>query len=307
MPIAVIPVTGLLLGPIGSISQTDFPLVSPRQVNESDTLPISFGETFVLNPNNTYSSVAQYIKASGVAAFIALMTQGFDASQTPSISPVNPFALGIAKDAVLSNVYYPLQGGTNMPAGSYVPGMMVNGLTRGTISVQVNNGTPARAGAAVYIRTFPNPAIPAGVVGGIEATNDPTTSIFASPNVGNQGSGTIGSLSIIGGPNQATALVTMGTYTVAFTSATAFSVTDPQGSILGTGAVGTAFSTGAVIGFKITTGSIPFVAGDGFSITAITISTLLIPNIVFKTGALSTDPSTGKSAAQVTILERRLV
>jgi hypothetical protein len=197
MPISIIPVTGLLLGPIGSISQTDFPLISPRGVNDTDTNPIAFGETFVLNANNTDSSVKQFISSQGVAAFINLMTQGFGPSLTPNQFPTTAYAIGIAKDSVLTNTFYSLQGGTNMPAGSYVPGMMVNGLTRGTISVQVNNGTPSRAGSPIYVRTFVNPAIPAGVVGGVEAVNDPTTAMFASANHGNHGSGEISGLSLL--------------------------------------------------------------------------------------------------------------
>jgi hypothetical protein len=129
MPYSVIPVTGLVLGPIGSISQTDFPLVSARQVNATDTLNINFGDPFVLNENNTYSSVAQFIATYGVFALLSLA----------EANPSDPF--GIAKDSVQPNTYYPLNGGTHMPAGAYLPGMMVNGLTRGTATVAINNGT----------------------------------------------------------------------------------------------------------------------------------------------------------------------
>lgn len=160
MPVSVIPVSGLVLGPIGSISQTDFPLVSARQVKSTDTKNIAFGELFVLNADNTYSSVAQFIANGGVLA-----------ADTP---------LGIAKDAVETNAYYPLKGGTNMPAGQYEPGMMVNGLTRGTITVQVNNGNPAGAGQAVYVRVALNGAIPAGVIGGIEAVADGANTVQVS-------------------------------------------------------------------------------------------------------------------------------
>ena len=60
MPVSVIPVTGALEQPVGAISQTDFPLISPRLVETTDTLNINFGDPFVLNPDNTYSSVASY-------------------------------------------------------------------------------------------------------------------------------------------------------------------------------------------------------------------------------------------------------
>jgi hypothetical protein len=287
MPISVIPVTGLVLGPIGSISQTDFPLVSPRQVNPTDTNNLAFGETFVLNSNNTYSSVKQYIASNSAAALTTLLNLA-----QPS------FALGIAKDAVESNAYYPLQGGTTMPAGYYAPGMVVNGLTRGTISVQVNNGTPVGANSPVYLRTATDGAIPAGVVGGIEAVQDPNATVVGTANTGNTGNGTIGTLSLKQyGLN--------GTYTVVFSAATAFSVYDPYGKLVGTGATGTAFNVGSQIQFTITAGGTAFAKGDGFSIV-VTSKTIVIPNIVFKTGVLSTDPNTGVAAAQVTILERKV-
>jgi hypothetical protein len=65
MPASVIPVTGLTNGPIGAISQTDFPLVSPRQVNPTDTNNINFGDPVVLNSNNTVSSVKQFLANGG--------------------------------------------------------------------------------------------------------------------------------------------------------------------------------------------------------------------------------------------------
>jgi hypothetical protein len=94
-----------------------------------------------------------------------------------------------------------------MPAGQYPPGVFANILTRGTINVAINKGTPAGAGSPVYVRVAENASIPNGVVGGFEAVADGT-------------------------------------------------------------------------------------------------NTVQIPNIVFKTGVLSTDPVTGQVTAQVTILER---
>lgn len=283
MPYSVIPVTGLVLGPIGSISQTDFPLVSARQVNPTDTLNINFGDPFILNANNTYSSVAQFILTNGVAALAAL------ANGTPD----NPF--GIAKDAVETNAYYPLNGGVNMPAGFYAPGMMVNGLTRGTISCGINNGTPAGANAPVYIRTVLNGAIPAGLVGQFEAAPDGT--IAGAAVTGNTGNGTMGTLAIASGLQN-------GAYSVVFNTATGYTVYSPTGSLVGTGVTGTPFAGGQVV-FTITAGATPFARGDGFTVT-VTAKTQLVKNIVFKTGVLSTDPNTGKSAAQLTILERKV-
>lgn len=78
-------------------------------------------------------------------------------------------------------------------------------------------------------------------------------------NEGNTGNGTISPVTVGLGAEP-------GAYAVAFTSATAFAVTAPDSSPAGTGAVGTAFSGGG-IGFTIAAGTVPFVAGDGFTVT----------------------------------------
>lgn len=84
--------------------------------------------------------------------------------------------------------------------------------------------------------------------------------IEAAAATGNTGNGTIGSLSVGASPD-------VGTYTAVATSATVFSVTDPEGNVLGNATAGTAFSTGGEIGFTITAGATAFVAGDAFNIT----------------------------------------
>ena len=55
-----------------------------------------------------------------------------------------------------------------------------------------------------------------------------------------------------------------GTYTATFTSSTAFVVEDPTSAVVGTGSVGSTFST--EVCFKITAGSTAFATGDEFSI-----------------------------------------
>lgn len=264
MPISVIAVTGLPVGPIGTIDQTDYPMLTGRIVNPTDTNNVAFGETFVLNgANNTYSSVKQYIASNGVAALSALI------SGTPSCP------IGIAREAVGTNTYYPLAGGTNMPAGYYAPGggMLVNGLTRGTIAVQLNNGSSANANQPVYMRVVANSSIPAGVVGGIEATTDQVS--------------------------------TTGTASSGSTALTVASGTGIQVGQLVTGAGIAANTTvAAVSGTSVTLSQNTTAA---LSSTAVTFSNLIVlPNIVFKTGVVSTDPNTGKAAAQVTILERKV-
>jgi len=286
MPVSVIPVTGALEQPVGAISQTDFPLISPRLVETTDTLNINFGDPFVLNPDNTYSSVASFISKNSVAAFIALMQDN---------QPLYP--LGIAKDTVEANAYFPLSGGTNMPAGYYAPGMICNGLTRGTINIAINNGTPSGAGVPVYIRTTLNGAIPNGVVGGFEAVNDGVTPV-GTAFAGNVGNATIGTLSNL-------PFAITGTYLVDFFTATSFLVFDPMGRFLGVGTTGVAFNAGNQIQFTITAGGTAMTRSDGFSIVA-AMKTILIENMVFKTGLLSTDPVTAQVTAQATILERKV-
>ncbi|WP_419692236.1 head decoration protein [Burkholderia gladioli] len=76
----------------------------------------------------------------------------------------------------------------------------------------------------------------------------------------NTGNGTFGAIT-----PQAAPATQIGVYNVALTSATAFTVTAPDGQTAN-GAVGSAFS-GLGIGFTITAGGTPFVAGDSFTLT----------------------------------------
>lgn len=154
MPATVIPVTGINEGFVGNISSEGLSLRVPRPLNVTDTKNIAFGEALVLNSNNTYSSVAQFIANGGTLT-----------SSTP---------LGIAVTNTKTNATFPLNGsnGTMTPGGYYTPGQVVDGLVQGTIDVYVNNGTPVGAGSTVYVRVALNGAIPAGVVGGFEAVAD---------------------------------------------------------------------------------------------------------------------------------------
>jgi hypothetical protein len=280
MPASIIPVTGLVLGPIGSFSQTDFPLVTPRPINATDALIPNFGDTLILNANNTYSSINQWItNASGVLK---------------SSTPVCFAAINIK-----TNTTYPTNGtqyASIVGSGNYPAGSEADGFTRGTINVALNNGTPAGAGSPVFIRTVANGSIPAGVVGGIEAVVDGGTPVAAAL-AGNTGNTTLGTLSLGLAPLS-------GAYSVIYTDATHFNVFDPTGVYVGTGVNGTAFtSTG--VNFTATTGGTAMVRGDGFTVTT-SLKTIAIPNIVFKTGIVSTDPGTGLNTVQVTILERKV-
>lgn len=85
-----------------------------------------------------------------------------------------------------------------------------------------------------------------------------TKSASSAPKAGgNTGNGTMGTVTVTS--------AAAGSYTVSFTSGSAYSVTGPGGAV-GTGSTGSAFNTGG-LGFTITAGATPFVAGDGFVIT----------------------------------------
>lgn len=76
----------------------------------------------------------------------------------------------------------------------------------------------------------------------------------------NTGNGTFGTITPVAQPTM------IGVYALLFSSATAFSVTAPDGATAA-GTVGVAFSA-LGIGFTITAGGTAFVAGDTFNITA---------------------------------------
>ena len=155
MPATVIPVKGLYLGFVGNISNEGYSLRTARQVNPTDTNAIAFGETTVLNSNNTYSSLKQYL-ANGTGSFTALT------------------ALGIATSNVNINPTYNIVGSSDVltAGGNFLPGLLADVLVQGTINVSCNNGTPI-AGGQVFVRTAINSVITAGVVGGLEAVIDP--------------------------------------------------------------------------------------------------------------------------------------
>lgn len=159
MPASVILVTGLSLGPVGSVSQTDYPRTKPRLIKPTDVLFPAFGDTMVLNSDNTYSSLAQYIIN--------------DSSALTATTPIC-----FAQANVKTNTVYPTNGsGSIQNTGVYPPGSEADGFLQGTINVAVNVGTPAGAGAPVYIRKALNAAFPLGVIGGIEGQADGSNTV----------------------------------------------------------------------------------------------------------------------------------
>jgi len=159
MPASVIQVKGLYLGFVGNISNEGYSLRSARRVKPSDTMGIAFGEAAVLNPDNTYSSVKQFVTLGGTVT--------------------GTTAIGIAASNVNINPTYNVNGtnGAATPGGIYLPGSVMDLLVQGTINVTCNNGTPV-AGGSVFIRTLVNAAIPNGVVGGLEAVADAANSVL---------------------------------------------------------------------------------------------------------------------------------
>lgn len=98
---------------------------------------------------------------------------------------------------------------------------------------------------------------PATVLGKIPSA----TVAAAAKSGGNTGNGTIA----MDGTTPALPGVKRGVYAVRFTAATAFTVEDPDGNVIGTGATAAAFADD--VKFTITAGGTAFVAGDGFDIT----------------------------------------
>lgn len=79
--------------------------------------------------------------------------------------------VGIAAKEIKSALNY-----LDQSAGQYAPGEAVSVFKRGCINVLCNVGTPA-LGGDVYLRVKANAAIPAGVVGGFEASADGANTI----------------------------------------------------------------------------------------------------------------------------------
>ena len=151
MPASIIPVSGLKLGFVGEITREGRSLRSAKRINPGDTYNVGFGESVVLNANNTYSSVKSFIAGGGI------------------FTPSTRVAIAVR------NVRSPFSGTYSLGVGgastSYAPGQIADACLTGTVAVQVNSGTPV-ANGSVYIRVALNPAIPNGVIGGFEASPD---------------------------------------------------------------------------------------------------------------------------------------
>lgn len=155
-----IPVTMLNIGFLGEVSRTaDPPVIVAREASPANTLNINFGDTCVLIGNTVggyWQSVADFIAQSG----------SFTLAK---------FA-GIAVREVKTMLGYPY-GPAPAGNGYYAPGQIAEVLERGSITVKINVTTGITAGGTVYIRTVLNGAIPAGVVGGLEAQADGSNTV----------------------------------------------------------------------------------------------------------------------------------
>lgn len=127
----------------GSFSRNGDCVIANRVLKATDSNPVSFGGAVVLNTDNSVSAFL----ASGTAATFA----------------------GIAVREVKQADQYLAQG-----AVAYQPGQPVDYITRGSVMVQINAGTPT-AGGDVYIRVA---AAAAGKpIGGFEAAADSTNTL----------------------------------------------------------------------------------------------------------------------------------
>ena len=101
--------------------------------------------------------------------------------------------------------------------------------------------------------------LPKGSVMGQKTADGATSAVKASG--ANTGNGTLA----LDGSTPVLRNSRAGVYSVRFTAATTFRVTDPLGDVLGDGTAGAAFAD--QVKFVATAGGTPFVAGDGFDIT----------------------------------------
>lgn len=135
------------------------------------------------------------------------------------------------------------------------PGSAMSLLKHGYCGVTCSYGTPVKE-APVYLRSAVNGG---RQVGAWEATPDGTGASAAT--AGNTGNGTMSAITL----NTNNGGARPGAYRVVMTAATTFNVFSPNGVFLGSGTTGSAFAR--QIGFTITAGGTPFVAGDSFTVT----------------------------------------
>lgn len=132
--------------------------------------------------------------------------------------------------------------------------MAAQTLAKRTAEFLVSEANGYRSRDDVTVAT--TPALLAGQVLGRITVGAAGSAVAQSGNTGNATVGTVTKL----------ANVQAGTYVVEFISATEYLLIAPDGTTVGNGFTGTAFSGGAHLSFTITAGGTPMVVGDGFTI-----------------------------------------
>jgi hypothetical protein len=141
--------------------------------------------------NNNLAGIApgMFVSGAGIPAgtYIASMNAAnntFTLNKVPTgnnnANQVWNFAYfaGWAVREVKTNLGYPYAPGTGSVC-AYQPGEMVGVLVRGGITLKIPvGGNNVVAGGPAYLRFIANGGIPAGVVGGVEATPDGNNSIL---------------------------------------------------------------------------------------------------------------------------------
>ena len=141
-----------------------------------------------------------------------------------------------------------------VPTPNHVGSIVVSGF----VGVPCFNSSQATMGTSVYVWTGPTGN--GHINSGFELS--PSVVTAATPKAGgNTGNGSLGTV--------AATNAAAGNFTLAFTSATAFTVTAPGGATLPGGTVGTPYNAGG-LQFTVTAGSTPFANGDQFTLTVST-------------------------------------
>jgi hypothetical protein len=247
-----IPVVALNLGFLGNVSRLGERVIAARQVLSTSTNPVSFGDAVVIVPDSTggtYQNVKDYIAGGGT----------FTAAKFAGIA---------VRNVKTQLVYSALSNVQTTLIGQYAQGNIAEALERGSVTVKINNGTPVSQNP-VYIRTALDAAIPAGLVGGLEAVTD-----------ANPVATTMGTTS--GSPN-----ITVASGTGITVGATAVGTGIPANtsviSVAGTAVVLSANATAT--------------AASGVAVTF--SHTVALTNVVFRTGVLDAN-----GVAEITLLQR---
>lgn len=172
---------------------------------------------------------------------------------------------------------YQGQGSVNDPLGVSTPpnAGLIDVLKRGYMTVLLAGSTPSVKNGAIYIRV--GNASTGKVVGDIEAAPDQALTASAFTGTGTQ---TIGTMSAVQTPTLQTPA---GVYTVTLTATSntaAFNVTDADGSLIGTGKIGTQATMDNGLSFLVTAAGTP-TTGDHATITLVNNTIVLGHNNYF--------------------------